>query len=76
MYHQNMMKKRSVGIIGAGAAGLCAIRHFKDHSKLFDPIVCYEQTNLIGGTWNYVEDVGIDPQTNLPVHSSIYRDMR
>lgn len=71
-----MKKKQSVCIIGAGAAGLCSLRHFTTSSSpemTFDPIVCFEQTDQIGGTWVYNEAVGT---SDRPVHSSMYRDMR
>lgn len=66
------MNTKSVCIIGAGAAGLCALRHFTspDVCANFGPVVCYEQTDILGGTWNYVE------QTDSKVHSSMYRDLR
>jgi len=72
----NGQPRRSVCIIGAGAAGLCALRHFIEKPENFSPIVCYEQTHLIGGTWNYTDDVGVDSTTGLAVHTSMYRDMR
>ena len=80
MKPQNTSK--SVCIIGAGAAGLCALRHFttKIHLEnenkkvlVFNPVVCFEQTDQIGGTWVYNEQVGT---AENPVHSSMYRDMR
>lgn len=61
-------------IIGAGAAGICALRHFTDHVDHFNPIVCYEQIDNVGGTWNYTEQTGID-KYGLPIHSSMYRDL-
>lgn len=83
MKHQNT---KSVCIIGAGAAGLCALRHFTTTTKTqlenenedkevlaFSPVVCFEQTNQIGGTWVYNEQVGT---AERPIHSSMYRDMR
>lgn len=66
---------KSVCVIGAGAAGLCALRHFITRPDCFGPIVCYEQTSQIGGTWNYSEDVGLD-QNGLAIHSSMYRDLQ
>ena len=81
MKPQNTSK--SVCIIGAGAAGLCALRHFtttkihlenEDKEVLaFNPVVCFEQIDQIGGTWVYNEQVGT---VEKPVHSSMYRDMR
>lgn len=67
------MKKRKVCVIGAGAAGLCAARHFA-RSLNFELNV-FEQTNDIGGTWVYKEATVVD-ENGLPVHSSMYRDLR
>jgi len=52
------MRKRSVAIIGAGAAGLCAGRHFKKAG--FD-IQIYEVGSKIGGMWCYENDSGLSP---------------
>ena len=70
-----LLPKKSVCIIGAGAAGLCALRHFTSQIDHFGPVICFEQTKSIGGTWNYVEETGRD-QNGIPVHSSMYRDLR
>lgn len=61
-----------IAVIGAGAAGLCAIRHAIEKGFICD---CFEQTNKIGGTWNYSDLVGRD-ENGLPVHSSMYRGLR
>lgn len=66
--------KRKVCIIGAGAAGLCAARHVLSHGQQLEFDI-YEQTNLIGGTWNYTDRIGED-DNGLPIHSSMYRDLR
>lgn len=73
-----MKQQKSVCIIGAGAGGLCALRHFttvkpENGEISFNPIVCFEQGNQIGGTWVYTEEVGTPDH---PVHSSMYRDLR
>ncbi|XP_050595064.1 uncharacterized protein LOC126924518 isoform X1 [Bombus affinis] len=68
-----LMKKRKVCVIGAGAAGLCAARHFA-RSLNFELNV-FEQTNDIGGTWVYKEAIEVD-ENGLPVHSSMYRNLR
>lgn len=65
---------RSVCIVGAGAAGLCALRHFAARPDLFGEVVAYEQSGTVGGTWNYSEQTGTDAN-GLPVHSSMYRDL-
>lgn len=61
-----------IAIVGAGAAGLCAIRHAVE--KQFD-CDCFEQTEKVGGTWNYSDFVGED-ENGLPVHSSMYKGLR
>lgn len=67
------MKK--VAVIGAGAAGLNAARHLKERQDIFRFTV-FEQTNSVGGTWVYNEDVGVNSCTGIPIHSSMYRDLR
>ncbi|XP_017886333.1 flavin-containing monooxygenase FMO GS-OX-like 7 [Ceratina calcarata] len=66
-------QRKKVCVIGAGAAGLCAARHLAPNSKFEFQV--YEQTSEIGGTWVYKEATGID-ENGLPVHSSMYRDLR
>ena len=68
------VRAKSVCVIGAGAAGLCALRHFTTRLDKFDPVVCYEQTDKVGGTWNYTDNTGTDHH-GLPIHSSMYRDL-
>ncbi|XP_034193607.2 uncharacterized protein LOC117610392 [Osmia lignaria lignaria] len=66
-------RKRKVCVVGAGAAGLCAAKHLAENSNF--EIKVYEQTNDVGGTWVYKEVTGVD-ENGLPVHSSMYRDLR
>lgn len=69
-----MMKtRRSVCIVGAGSAGLCALRHFSSLPDEFS-VQCYELTSKVGGTWNYTEQVG-ESEFGQPIHSSMYRDL-
>jgi cation diffusion facilitator CzcD-associated flavoprotein CzcO len=65
---------KRVAIIGAGAAGLCAARHAADSEKVKE-IVVFEQTARLGGTWVYTEETNND-ENGLPVHTSMYRDMK
>ncbi|XP_078609484.1 uncharacterized protein LOC144880836 isoform X1 [Branchiostoma floridae x Branchiostoma japonicum] len=65
---------RRVAVIGAGAAGLCAARHLSARPDQFVPTV-YEQTDRVGGTWVYTDRVGTD-EHGLPVHSSMYKNLR
>lgn len=66
-------RRKKVCVVGAGAAGLCAAKHLAGNSN-FEAKV-YEQTKDIGGTWVYKEATGLD-ENGLPIHSSMYRDLR
>ncbi|CAG5134104.1 unnamed protein product [Candidula unifasciata] len=73
-----MKKVAKVAIIGAGAAGLCALRVFTDSSANSSTsfcVVCYEQGSRVGGTWIYTDQVGQD-ENGLPVHSSMYENLK
>lgn len=61
-----------IAIIGAGAAGLCAGRHCLANNFQFD---IFEQTGNVGGTWNYTDNVYFD-ENGIPVHSSMYKNLR
>ena len=63
-----------VAVIGAGAAGLVALRHLTAKPDIFQA-TAYEQTARVGGTWVYTEKVGSD-ENGLPIHSSMYRNMQ
>ncbi|KAG9274256.1 dimethylaniline monooxygenase N-oxide-forming 2-like [Astyanax mexicanus] len=67
--------KLRVAVIGAGAAGLCAARNLLARQDIFAPPVIFEITKNIGGTWVYEERVG-HYDNGLPIHSSMYRDLR
>ncbi|KAJ8416805.1 hypothetical protein AAFF_G00326830 [Aldrovandia affinis] len=67
--------KLRVAVVGAGAAGLCAARHLLSCGETFAPPVVYELTKHVGGTWVYEEKVGAY-DNGLPIHSSMYRDLR
>ncbi|XP_036380810.1 flavin-containing monooxygenase FMO GS-OX-like 4 [Megalops cyprinoides] len=69
------MRKLRVAVVGAGAAGLCAARHILSRQDTFAPPVVYEQTKQLGGTWVYEEHVG-SYDNGLPIHSSMYRNLR
>lgn len=61
-----------VGIIGAGAAGLCAIKH----SISFDcDVVAFEQGEELGGTWVYTDLTGLNEHGDT-IHSSMYEGLR
>ncbi|CAG9859117.1 unnamed protein product [Phyllotreta striolata] len=61
-----------IAIIGAGAAGLAALRHSLQEQHSCE---VFEQTGSIGGTWNYTDEIGTD-HFGLPVHSSMYQGLR
>ncbi|CAM5179053.1 unnamed protein product [Eretmochelys imbricata] len=67
--------KLRVAVIGAGAAGLCAARHIAACPESFAPPVVFEASGRVGGTWVYTEETGQSPD-GLPIHSSMYRDLR
>lgn len=60
-----------IGVIGAGPAGLCAI---KQALSFGCDVVAFEQTDKIGGTWNYTDEVEKD-KNGLDVHSSMYEGL-
>ncbi|XP_005462578.1 flavin-containing monooxygenase FMO GS-OX4 isoform X1 [Oreochromis niloticus] len=64
-----------VAVVGAGAAGLCTARHILSRPGHFAPPVVFELSENVGGTWCYDERVG-KLDNGLPVHSSMYRDLR
>ncbi|XP_039441096.1 uncharacterized protein LOC120421863 [Culex pipiens pallens] len=59
-------------IVGAGAGGLSCARHAADTGA---HVTVFEQTASVGGTWVYTDETGHD-RYGLPVHSSMYRDLR
>ncbi|CAH1780409.1 unnamed protein product, partial [Owenia fusiformis] len=65
---------KRVIVIGAGAAGLCALRHLTARPDLFQA-VAYEQSSVVGGTWVYTEQTDKDDRGN-PIHSSMYKELR
>ncbi|XP_055332006.1 dimethylaniline monooxygenase [N-oxide-forming] 4-like isoform X1 [Paramacrobiotus metropolitanus] len=65
---QSSRRPLKVVIIGAGASGLCALRHFANDPR-YD-CVAYEQSPAIGGIWNYPE--GCEEHPNAPPTSPYY----
>ncbi|XP_057292139.1 uncharacterized protein LOC130614715 isoform X4 [Hydractinia symbiolongicarpus] len=61
---------KTVGVVGSGAAGLCAARHLL-RSKL-KPIL-FEQQDCVGGTWVYQD---VDKNNSKDVFSSMYKNLR
>ncbi|XP_024942945.1 flavin-containing monooxygenase FMO GS-OX4-like [Cephus cinctus] len=74
-----------VAIIGAGAAGLAALRHCvnvenndfenPEQSAKLITVICYEKSDQIGGTWVYTPETGVD-NYGIPIHSSMYNSLR
>ncbi|XP_065369570.1 senecionine N-oxygenase [Calliphora vicina] len=67
-----MNKKIRVCVIGAGTAGLSAVKNSLEHHL---EVVCYERENQVGGTWVY-EDTDATVQCDEEVHSSMYQGLR
>ncbi|KAL8590520.1 hypothetical protein ACOMHN_010956 [Nucella lapillus] len=63
-----------VAVIGAGAAGLCAVRHLAHRPSTF-AVKAFEQSSGLGGTWAFTEETGTDSR-GLPVHSSMYKNLK
>lgn len=61
-----------IGIVGAGAAGLAALRHSLEKGH---ECVVFEQTDKLGGTWNYTDLTDVDDY-GLPIHSSMYEGLK
>ena len=66
--------RKKVAGIGAGVCGLAAARHLADPAWGLD-FTLFEMTDKIGGTWVYTERTGTD-EYGLPVHSSMYKNLR
>lgn len=61
-------------MIGAGASGLTTTKCLTEPGSGFE-CTTFELSNSVGGTWVYTEDIGQD-KYGLPVHSSMYRNLR
>lgn len=67
-----MNKKIRVCVVGAGTAGLSAVKNSLEHHL---EVVCYERDDQVGGTWVY-KDTDITEQCDDEVHSSMYQGLR
>ena len=71
---------KRVAVVGAGAAGLCCARHLSRYPDRFQFSV-FEQASEVGGTWVYEKreerprDVR-ESEGSLPIHSSMYKNLR
>lgn len=60
-----------VCVIGAGAAGCCAVRYAVSFKC---DVIAFEQSEVIGGTWVYSDDIQTDKFSN-EIHSSMYKNL-
>ena len=67
-----MSDRIKVCVIGAGAAGLSALRHLvHPQNDSIDPVL-FEQGNSVGGTWIFDDDANQAGD----VHSSMYQSLK
>lgn len=65
------MENFKIAVIGAGASGLCAIKNAIDYGC---DVMAFEQTALVGGLWNYTDEIDKD-KYGLDIHSSMYQNL-
>ena len=72
-----------VGIVGAGAAGLCCAHHFGNRSPQHFHVHVFEKNCEVGGTWIYEDNssdldtrIGNDGVHKAAAHSSMYKNLR
>ena len=65
---------RRIAVIGAGAAGLNALKQLMSRPSVFEA-VGFEQSSHVGGTWTYNDRVGSD-DNGVKIHSSMYFNLR
>ena len=63
-----------VVVIGAGAAGLCALRHLKEKPELYEPLA-FEKMDCIGGNWVYSDETDLD-ENGFTMHSNVYKNLK
>lgn len=66
--------KTRIAIIGGGVAGLVVARHTAAKLDTYS-LTLFEQTDQVGGTWIYTDETNTDKH-GLPVHSSMYKNLR
>ncbi|XP_078046172.1 uncharacterized protein LOC144474783 isoform X1 [Augochlora pura] len=66
--------KTRIAIIGGGVAGLVVARHAVTKLDTYS-LTLFEQTDQIGGTWVYTDEIDVDKH-GLPIHSSMYKNLR
>ncbi|OQV20571.1 putative Senecionine N-oxygenase [Hypsibius exemplaris] len=69
--------RKRVAILGAGYAGLCALRHFFADDTKYES-VAFEQSNHIGGIWHYPEGCAerAHEEPTSPFYTRMYKNMR
>lgn len=70
--NENKKPVLNIAVIGAGVSGLCSARHAI--AQGFN-VTIFEQTEQIGGTWFYTDQVGKD-QYGVKIHTSMYQGLR
>ena len=68
-----LQKMKRVAVIGAGPAGLAALRHLLTRPHLYAP-VAFEVMHDIGGQWLYADKKDVN-QYGIRIHSSVYKDL-
>ncbi|CRK98799.1 CLUMA_CG011966, isoform A, partial [Clunio marinus] len=66
-----LVRMKKLCVFGAGAAGLISIKHGISFGC---DVTAFEQTNKVGGLWNFTEEVGKD-KYGLDIHSSMYQGL-
>lgn len=61
-------------VIGAGLAGICAVKHIVTTQRNQD-VTVFEKSNTIGGTWVYTDSVDTD-EYGMAIHSSMYQGLK
>lgn len=56
-----------IAVIGAGVAGLLAVKYAKNYSNV--NVICYEKNSEIGGMWGYRDS------NKITDHSVIYKNL-
>lgn len=67
--------RKKVCVIGAGPSGLGSLNQLVSRIDKFEPVV-FEKNSDVGGLWIYTENGITDEHGLLPVHSSVYKNLR
>ncbi|XP_012271470.1 flavin-containing monooxygenase FMO GS-OX-like 4 [Orussus abietinus] len=66
--------KTRIAVVGGGVAGLVVARHVASRPETYS-LTLFEQSDQVGGTWVYTDRADTDKH-GLPVHSSMYKNLR